>query len=113
MRKSTSTSQSTQRRRWVVTDREEVQRLLSATVVAGYETPDGDVTGVSFEVDAATLAELCRTWLAVQDAPVGRIDFHCGREDGTELCEFSPHGTSSRIKRPTRTRVRIDPDPPP
>src|SRR3546814_6792294 len=62
-RKSTSKQPSTQRRRWAVTDREEVQRLLSATVVAGYEAPDGDVTGVRVEVDETTLAEPCRSWL--------------------------------------------------
>src|SRR3546814_4071027 len=61
-RKSTSTQPSTQRRRWAVTDREEVQRLLSATVVAGYETPDGDVRS---EEHTSELQSLMRISYAV------------------------------------------------
>lgn len=49
--------------------RDEVQRWLSACIVAGYDTLDGDNSHVRFEVDAPTLEALCRRWLAVEDAP--------------------------------------------
>lgn len=53
--------------------RDEVQRWLSACIVAGYDTPDGDNSHARFEVDATYLYALCRRWLAVEDAAVCEV----------------------------------------
>lgn len=54
--------------------RDQVQRWLSACVVAGHDTPDGDNAHVAFEVDAPTLEALCRRWLAVDGAQIREVE---------------------------------------
>lgn len=54
--------------------RDEVQRWLSACIVAGYDMPDGDNSHASFEVDAPTLEALCRRWLEVEDAQIREVE---------------------------------------
>lgn len=61
----------------------EVERWLSACIVAGHDMPYGDNSHVSFEVEAPTLEVLCRAWLALDGAVAG--DVECSDAKGAWL----------------------------
>lgn len=63
-------------------DREEVEAMLAETRV---------YTGRK----AGIIAELCRTWLAVQDAPLARV-YVIGTGEGEDLLTLEPRDRQDR-----------------
>lgn len=60
-------------------DRQEVEALLDAVKGSEHYAPI---------VRPKTLAALCRAWLAVEDAPIGRLDIVQNVFDDSEMVEI-------------------------
>ena len=86
----------------------EVERWLSACIVAGHDMPYGDNSHVSFEVEAPTLEALCRAWLALDSAPVGRLDIGRNDFDDDDMVEIVMD--PNHVSHLQYQRVRIVPE---
>ena len=82
--------------------REDVEKLLAFAK----SFPSGPPVA---RVNSADLRALCERWLEVEDAPTGRLDFHCDNEDGVEMCEFSVYKGQRKAKALDGQAVRIIP----
>ncbi len=87
--------------------REEVEALLHDIDLTAdeHKCQPADVT---FEIEGDILAALCRRWLAVEDAPVGRLDIVRVDFDDADMVEIVMD--PNHVSHLQYERVRIVPD---